>query len=342
MWYEMRSSRVMRVPACVAVWVAAGAIALAATRWASHTGARWREVPLGEQVVLLVPRGAGVGGWCLTTLGGEREGSYSDCRGGGPVASEGPIIMEITRPSIYVVGANLVGKKGPTRVALVLTTAQVAAVSYEGYGRIATHASVLLPDGMRGAVLELRGRAGELPAPFGHVKLVAWSKSGRRITGTFGTSPPLAFGVPSHSWSPGMSEPRGVCGINVRGLDEASFREGAVMTTVRPRGYVRGREFVDCADANYGLGENGVARANVLLDAAHPGTTPASLPGMRALPGHPGIFAGPGGESTELARRIPGAWLLVTEGDDLAQRLALLEHLRAGVYLQGGQPSGVE
>jgi hypothetical protein len=71
----------------------------------------------------------------------------------------------------------------------------------------------------------------------------------------------------------------------------------------------------------------------MLLDAAHPGVTPAPLPGMQPLVGHSGVFIGPGPESGELARRIPGAWLVVADGEDLAQRLVLLEHLQAKVNL---------
>jgi hypothetical protein len=223
------------------------------------------------------------------------------------------------------------GSGTPTSIVIVLTTKQVAAVSYEGYGRIPTHASALLPDHMRGAILELRGRVGERRIQFPNVKLLAWSKNGKPIARAFGKAPPLAFSVPSRSWSPGMPEPSGVCSINVSGLDQASFQEGTVMSTVRPRGNVRSGEFVNCADANYRLAQKEALRANVLLDATHPGATPARLPGIRPLPGHPGIFTGPGGE--ELARRIPSAWLLVTKGEDLAQRITLLEHLNAKVNL---------
>jgi hypothetical protein len=72
----------------------------------------------------------------------------------------------------------------------------------------------------------------------------------------------------------------------------------------------------------------------MLLDAAHPGATPASLLGMRLLAGHRGVFIGPGSESGELARRIPGAWLLVSQGANISQRLTLLEHPHATLHLR--------
>jgi hypothetical protein len=34
-----------------------------------------------------------------------------------------------------------------------------------------------------------------------------------------------------------------------------------------------------------------------------------------------------------IARRIPGAWLVVANGENLQQRLILLEHLHATVHL---------
>ena len=100
------------------------------------------------------------------------------------------------------------------------------------------------------------------------------------------------------------------------------------MTAVRPHPNVRGREFVDCLRANYLL-DNWPIEANVLLDAAHPGSVPALLPAMPPLARHPGVFQGPGGEGETVARRIPNAWLLVSKGKGLEQRLKVLEHLRA-------------
>jgi hypothetical protein len=165
------------------------------------------------------------------------------------------------------------------------------------------------------------------------IEIIAWNKDGSPIAPTTVSAPALTFGVPSRSWSRGQRAPRGVCSISLDGLDEASsLQGGAVMTAVRPRRDVRGREFVNCARSEYLLAGKRFAEADVLLDAAHPGATPAPLPGIRPLPGHSGIFLGEGAGGKELACRIPDAWLLVTQGKDLAQHLALLEHLRATVW----------
>lgn len=273
----------------------------------------------------------------MTTLG-ESEGGDTGCTAGGPPAFEGPIVAEQLRPHILVVGRG-----ASARILIVLATSQVAGVSFEGYKRIATHADALLPDHMRGAVLELRGWTGEARTGesalrvlhmLDNIKIIAWNKDGSPIARTIAMAPALTFGVPSRNWSRSQRAPRGVCSISVDGLDEASsFQQGTVMTAVRPHRNVRGREFVNCARVDYLLAGKWFVGADVLLDAAHPGATPARLPGIRPLPGHSGIFLGAGAEGKELARRIPGAWLLVTQGKDLAQRLALLEHLRATVHL---------
>jgi hypothetical protein len=104
------------------------------------------------------------------------------------------------------------------------------------------------------------------------------------------------------------------------------------MTAVRPHADVRGREFVGCVDTSYLL-DGWPIEASVLLDAEHPGPSPAALPGVRPLRGHAGMFHGPGVEGEAVARRISGGWLVVDKGENLVQRLALLEHLRATVHV---------
>lgn len=92
-----------------------------------------------------------------------------------------------------------------------------------------------------------------------------------------------------------------------------------------------------CVSASYELA-GWPLRATVLLSASHPGARPPSLMAMKPLPGHPGVFSVPevgesvGSETEQYARRVPGAWLVVSRAKP-AQRLALLERLRAVVHL---------
>ena len=101
------------------------------------------------------------------------------------------------------------------------------------------------------------------------------------------------------------------------------------------------RAFQSCADAYYSL--NGTTlEAAILLDAEHPGTTPAPLPSMRPLSGVSDAFSAPGGFSlgaphsrlrTMTALRLPNAWLVVADGKSAAQQLELLHHLQASIRL---------
>lgn len=104
------------------------------------------------------------------------------------------------------------------------------------------------------------------------------------------------------------------------------------MTRATHMADVIGRPFLSCASTSYSY-EGWPLVAAILLDAGHPGSMPASLPAMTALPGHPGVFAAPVAEGQALARRIKGAWLAVAQGHNLAQRLMLLDHLSAFVHL---------
>ncbi len=109
------------------------------------------------------------------------------------------------------------------------------------------------------------------------------------------------------------------------------------MTALSPRPDVRGREFVDCIRTSYIL-DRWPIEANILLDAAHPGASPGPLLATRPLPGHAGVVQGPGVEGDTLARRIPGAWLVVGQGADDQQRLELLEHLRTTIRTGANRP----
>ncbi len=282
---------------------------------------------------MVVSHSAGVGGWCLAELSNSKESEGGDCQANdssieGPF--QGPIVAEAGNPLAFWKGGSLWVKR-----VVVLTTAQVAAVSYQGYKPIGTHASKLLPDHLRGALIELRGRASKPLAaahfPKGH--LIAWSRSGKPIPQTFTKGRPLAFGVPVRSWSNSAPAQHGVCGISVTGVPGLELQSGGVISEIEPHADVLGREYLDCAHSYYELNGKWPLDAYMLLDAAHPGTTPASLPGMRPFARHSGVLIGPGPGSGELARRIPGAWLVVTAGEGISQRLMLLEHLHATLHL---------
>lgn len=108
-----------------------------------------------------------------------------------------------------------------------------------------------------------------------------------------------------------------------------------VATVIRPENGLVGQALESCVDITYFyLGEHALTTA-VLLSASHPGAMSPALPGMKPLAGHAGIFEAPGDGNEMAARRIPGAWLVVEENDEIGLRVPveLLEHLRATIHL---------
>lgn len=286
------------------------------------------QVASSAQVVLLPNHlRAGIGGWCLTTVdaGGSGCPTYRLPTRLGPFA--GPIVVEFWTSR----------SPPPVNEAIILTTAEVAAVSVEGGPPLRTHADPLLPDNMRAAVVELRGGSARqvlgisTPPPLPRSYVAALNSKGESIPQTRVHGAPLEFQVPRRSWGPLQRAPRGVCELLASGLVGLASQGGSVMTTVAPHTDVRGREFVDCVHRTYTVAHAPV-EANLLVDAAHPGSTPPGLPAMRPWSSHPGTFEGPGIHGDELARRIPGAWLLIAEGKDSRERLALLEHLLPRIH----------
>jgi hypothetical protein len=201
----------------------------------------------------------------------------------------------------------------------------------------------MLPTGWRGVVVEAWGASsGEYerglfglsvpkPPPLPRSAFTAFNANGQPMGEARHQGSPLEFHAPSQQWSRVGHEPRGVCGLRSVGLDALTFEGGGVMTAVKPHRNARGREFVDCVHASYLLAGWRLT-VDLLLDAAHPGSTPASLPAMRLLAGHPGVLAGRGIEGEAIARRVPGAWLVVSNGENTRQRLALLGHLIAIIH----------
>src|ERR1700684_1394292 len=89
----MTLRRSIIVTICVGMLLVGGAVALAVTGGESDSGVRLSEVAIHEEIVLLPSDNAGVGGWCLATLGGNEAGK-SYCTTGGPRAFGGPIVAE--------------------------------------------------------------------------------------------------------------------------------------------------------------------------------------------------------------------------------------------------------
>jgi hypothetical protein len=275
-----------------------------------------------EEVALKPSLEAGAGGWCVSTPND------------GPCPSllrpvyKGPVVLELWN-----------GRGSPpVREGIVLTTSEATAVSFEGGASIPTRPEPGLPDGLRAAVLELRGGAtrqvfGEtVPPPSPRAHFVALNAKGERLASSGVAAAPLAFQVSTRSWSHGESPARGICALEAQKLPGLAEKGGGVIRAVVRHANVRGREFVDCLRTRY-VFQGWPLEANVLLDAANPGSEPGSLSYLRRLTGHPDVFVEPGHEGDSVARRVNHAWILVSGGKDLQQRLSVLEHLRITLRL---------
>ncbi len=274
-----------------------------------------------ERVLLLPTITGGEGGWCVTLRSGE-------CPTAGSRAVRAPIVIE------HWSGHS----PPPVNEGFVLTTNEVAAVSIDGATAIPTHAESVLPDHLRAAVVELEGgavrhvRGSHLTLPPRPPRFTPLDSNGNPIPQTPEAGVPLMFVVPGRGWTRQANAPQGVCEMQSEHLGGLVFQGGFVASQVEPHIGLLGRPFVSCVSESY-LFEGWPLVASVLLDAAHPGSTVAGLPGMKPLLGHPGFFQGPVAEGEAVARRIPGAWLVVARGRGNAQRLRVLKHLHATIHL---------
>jgi hypothetical protein len=274
--------------------------------------------PLPNAQVLLVPElQGGRVGWCMATIVGGAEGS-SGC-GGSPV-STGPIIGE---------GCE----QNESRIDLfVLTTSEVKAVSAGGGPQVPTKTNPTLPNGMRAAALEVVRNKG---LPSGCREVTPLNASGVPIRGRGKRRIRLAFTLPdTRHWTEPRLPPPGACRLTVsKAMHAMVAYSGEVATKVKPYHGLVGHALLSCLDTIYIYQEEHHLPSAVLLNAEHPGATPPPLPGMSPLVGHRGIFEAPGSEGTVVARRIPGAWLVVQEEDGigLSVPVKLLERLRATI-----------
>ncbi|MFZ1924725.1 MAG: hypothetical protein WAU42_01145 [Solirubrobacteraceae bacterium] len=314
-------------------------------------------------------------GWCdqveFTTrersLGhGHFERQYG---GGASGCGSGPTVAEPFIDADVVGGSG--GREGrhfSYQVAYYLTAPQVAAVRASPTLTILTRPEPRLPDGYRVAVGFPRIEHGGSPQAIGAFNPVALATNGhelatRRMPGgtpwvpdptvSWQRSPRVRlhtlFMIPRYTnRARGQrvlvrrSPPMGPCAIDSSRLHDAQEQLGNVVLRVRPVRQVVGRAYLSCIDTE--ITDRGWAiDVALLLDAHHPGTLPAPLPGATPVPGHPGVVNEQSGIFRDITgRRVGDAWLVVESSNRLAlrtsalpQRLAVLDALRTCVRLNG-------
>jgi hypothetical protein len=268
----------------------------------------------GEDILLLPPEEAGSAGWCMKT------GSTLISGCGAYARARPPILAETWSSQ----------GKGPSELirGFALTASQVAHVVLRGQ-TISTRTEPMLPDGLRAVIVDFRAKRpgnGEPFPRFRPLNAQGQAMPVRRGNQLITTTEPIRF---SNASRPAA----GACRIEAPPIKGLVVGGGSVVASVHSYRNLLGQAFQACVDSSYAINGQHLL-ATVLLSAASPQSTPASLPAALPLPGHPGVFYEPDVEGDEtLARRIAGAWLVVSKGDNQEQRLALLEHLRVRVDL---------
>jgi hypothetical protein len=275
----------------------------------------------GDEAVLLVPGlAAGEAGWCVLTRRETSEGS-----GCGAAVAGSPIV------------AQKIHTRSPPREAwgIVVTTSAVASVSVGSSAPLATAAERGLPVGLRAVVWRWPG---ETASSSGFPpQITPLNAHGEAIPQTVQRGPSLRPGsnrllveLPSTNLRDLANPLSGPCTITAARL--AGLTAGGASVVHALAGYrgLIGEAFLACASTEYTL-DNWPISASVLVDAANPGRNPPGLPAMKHIPGQAGTFEAPGEEGPQVARRVRGGWLVVSNGDGQHQRLALLDHLRATI-----------
>lgn len=265
--------------------------------------------------VLLSPQlDGGQYGWCLAT----EESEFRRIAGGGcgavPTSSE---------PITYVVSTSSARARQQTFVALV--TPKVRALLFD-HRRVPAVSMPGLPYGLRVAritvpLTPVRSPTGRLvlPPPREPV-LTALDGAGRVLAST-----------PVRPGSSPATTSSGPCSLQATGLEGLRARWSHVAGTVAPYpGAVVGRAFFSCIDTDYAFHGSSLDVA-ILLDAAHPGSPPAAVPGLLPVEGDGAFVNGPGAFKGALtATRRGDAWLIAA-GGSLDERIEVLSHIRAKI-----------
>ncbi len=259
---------------------------------------------------------AGEYGWCLTL-----EGGGGSC------------------PNLPTVGSPLQGAliatdpKAHHEVITLLLAPEVAGLLINGQRVQPLTLAGTLPYHLRVARVTISTSAAQsaaLPTPH---SILAINARGAVLQPNASSAPEAA---PARItwWKSPRPAPAGPCQIHARGMPELLPKWGhAVAQIHRYPGKIIGSAFFSCVDSEFYL-HNWPLETAVLLDAQHPGNSPAPIPGMAPLPHAPGVFEAPGDWHGDItATRRKHAWLVVAGGSGAAQRLEVLRHLTTVISL---------
>jgi hypothetical protein len=285
-------------------------LAFAAAGYAKNVSVPTPRAADGQwEIALVPPLTAGWIGWCSEVVKPSRSGGSCpvDPESGEPLVDEG---WSGSAPP-------------PTAEGYVITSGEVSSVSVGGSSSIMTRSQPRLPFGLRAALVEIPG-----------IKLFDLTRTFRSFTLLGNAGQPLSQprtqfrvdSVPTKFWQRPKHPPRGVCALS-SGLTGLKAEWGSVALHAAGRKGILGQGFLSCIETEYYM-RHWPLQATLLLNGETPGAPPATLPNMRPLPRHHAIMV----EHGVLARRLQNAWLLVTGGSGLAQRIEVLDGLRAKIF----------
>jgi hypothetical protein len=278
------------------------------------------------------PRGAsltpnlvgGSYGWCLTIDGG---GSCPIVPTVGDLAG----VMVSTEPRVHAEVITVL--LPPEAVAVLVNGKRLPAVTLASLPYHLRVATITIPRPSTPAAPTSNGPP-QPPAPPTPQSLLAVNAQGRVLRSTrAATGEPSAVRIAW--WQRPTAVPNGPCQIRAHGIPGLKPEWGHVASSIKPYPErIVGRAFYSCMDTEYYL-HNWPLDAAILLDAQHPGSTPAAIPGLERLRGTPAFYNGPGDgfHGPETAIRKGNAWLIVAGGSGLHQREEVLGHLKASVHL---------
>jgi hypothetical protein len=294
------------------------------------------QIPTDEYVVLVPHVLGGEGGWCMVrprAIFGP--GPCEESPGVGPILAESWTVSSGG-------GSGSSGSEAPVAKGVAVTTSAVASVSVNGGRPSPTRSEAVLPSGVRAVSVELRGSTQpksefEFALPKTRRRFTPLNSHGLAIPQT-GAGSLLSFKTPASTWRFPDPEPAGLCMIASNAVDGLRALGGTVATRLASADEVPGEPMLSCISVRYGGGGFSLI-ASVLLDARRPGRAPGVLPTARLISGRPGVYSALGDAGAMVARRIPGAWLVVSGGDSQEQRIRLSMRLDAAVrerVLRGG------
>jgi hypothetical protein len=281
----------------------------------------------GVEVLMLPILRGGAAGWCVTEAAG------AGCQISR--LKHGPIVGEF-----WIAEPTKERAQG-----YALTMPNVAAVTVNGSRSIETLREPGLPEGWRAVAVKIEGEWApkvKMPGLLGNPPYEAPARlpmftpldiAGNSLAQNNEEGPFLEQEVAGRHWSRPATEPTGACELHSTRLQGLVTNAGFVVARAEPVNGLLGRPFLSCASNSYTL-EGWPLVGSVLIDATRPGAAPPLLPAMKAIRGHRGAFSALGSNGPMVARHgAGGAWLVVSGGENKAQRLMLLKHLHATVHV---------